>query len=426
MAMKTILKQIQYLDPSSGQEKQGHLVMEKGKILGFTCESITDADKVIEGKDLWAFPGFIDMHVHFREPGGEEKETLETGSRSAAAGGFTTVVCMPNTQPAMDHYSILNDYIERSRQLPCHLLFMGAITRGLGGKELVDFNEYCQPGVVGVTDDGRPVTNARMMLEALQKGKEHGLLVANHCEEESFMFDRSINQGPVAKRLGLTGVSVLAEELMVQRDLHLAKFSNCPVHIQHVSTAGSVGMIRRAKEEGIPVTAESTPHHFSLSEYVVLTRGSLAKMSPPLRTEKDMEAIREGLCDGTLDCIATDHAPHAAADKTDDLLASANGVVGLETAFAAAVTNLMDSGSINLLRLVECLSTRPAEILGLKNKGTLKTGADADVVLVDLRQRWSVSSREFVSKSRNTPFEGMALRGRVKMTFYQNKISFMR
>jgi dihydroorotase len=424
--MKTVLKQIQYLDPSTGQEKQGDLVMEKGKILGFTCESITDADKVIEGNGLWAFPGFIDMHVHFREPGGEEKETLETGSRAAAAGGFTTVVCMPNTEPAMDHFSILSDYIQRSRQLPCHLLFMGAITRGLGGKELVDFNEYRQPGVVGVTDDGLPVTNARIMLEALIKGKEHGLLVANHCEEESFMFDRSINQGPVAKRLGLTGVSVLAEELMVQRDLHLAKFSNCPVHIQHVSSAGSVAMIRRAKDEGIPVTAESTPHHFSLSEYVVLTRGSLAKMSPPLRTERDMEAIREGLCDGTLDCIATDHAPHAVSDKTNDLLTSANGVVGLETAFAAAVTSLMDSGAINLLRLVECLSTRPAEILGLRNKGTLKAGADADVVLVDLRRRWSVSSREFVSKSRNTPFEGMALRGRVMMTFYQNKISFTR
>jgi dihydroorotase len=312
MAMKTVLKQIQYLDPSTGQEKQGNLVMEKGKILGFTCESITDADKSLMAAGCGRFQVLSTCMCIFGNPVVRKRKRLkpEAGQQQPVVLLLSCVCRIHNRRWII--FPCLSDHIKRSRQLPCHLLFMGAITRGLGGKELVDFNEYHQPGVVGVTDDGLPVTNARIMLEALLKGKEHGLLVANHCEEESLMFDRSINQGPVAKRLGLTGVSVLAEELMVQRDLHLAKFSNCPVHIQHVSSAESVAMIRHAKEEGIPVTAESTPHHFSLSEYAVLTRGSLAKMSPPLRTERDMEAVREGLSDGTLDCIATDHAPHAA------------------------------------------------------------------------------------------------------------------
>ena len=424
--MKIIIKDVQYLDPDNQKEKQGHLVIEDGKISGFTTEIISDARKTIEGKGLWALPGFIDLHVHFREPGGESKETLSSGAHAAVAGGYTTVVCMPNTHPVMDNRMILEKFIRKAKDLPCTVFFMGSITKGIQGKELVDFCEYNHSNIVGVTDDGRPVTNASTMLEAIQKGKENGLLVANHCEDESMMFDRSVNQGLISEKLGLTGVPSLAEELMVQRDLYLAKVSNCPVHIQHVSSAASVAMIRHAKEAGVPVTAEATPHHFSLTENAVLMRGSLAKMSPPLRTENDMNAIRAGLADGTLDCIATDHAPHCDEDKTSDLLHSANGVIGLETSFAASVTHLLDSGAMNLATLVRRLSTRPAEILGLPSKGTLQAGKDGDVVLVDLRKRWPISSENFASKSRNTSFEGMALRGQVIMTLSEGQVQYTR
>ncbi|MEN1760929.1 dihydroorotase [Anoxynatronum sibiricum] len=419
--MKTIIKHVQYLDPDTGSEQQGHLVMSDGHISGFTGDVISDAHEVVEGDGRWVLPGFIDLHVHFREPGGETKETLESGARAAVAGGFTTVVCMPNTQPSLDHAEILRQQLAKAASLPCQILFMGAVTRGLAGRERIDFKEYNFPGVVGVTDDGRPISEALLMMEALQEGKRYGLLVANHCEDESLMFDRSVNQGAVSEKLGLQGVPALAEELMVQRDLYLAGATGCPVHLQHISTAASVNLIRRAKAEGVPVTAEAAPHHFSLTEYAVMTRGAMAKMSPPLRRETDMRAVRAGLADGTLDCIATDHAPHEAAVKGEDLAKAANGVVGLETAFGAAVTHLMDTGTLSLKQLVTCMSTRPAAMLGLSKKGNLKTGAEADVVLVDLRRRWTVDSSTFASKSHNTPFQGMALRGQVQGTWVRGK-----
>ena len=423
-AMKTLLKNVQYLDSDTGKRREGHMVMENEKITGFTQVPISDPDQLIDGKGYWVFPGFIDLHVHFREPGGEKKETLESGAEAAVAGGYTTVVCMPNTAPVLDNREILERMIEKADRLCCNILFMGAITRGLSGHELVKFSEYDHPSIVGVTDDGRPVMNARLMKEALVEGRKHGLIVADHCEEESLMYDRSVNQGVVSAQLGLTGVPPLAEELMVQRNIYLALITGCTVHIQHVSTAGSVELIRRAKSKGIPVTAEATPHHFSLTESAVLTRGAQAKMSPPLRTGEDMLSIQQALADGTIDCIATDHAPHAAEDKTGDLITSANGVIGLETAFGAAVTHLLDSGAMKLPRLIECLSTRPAGILGLTGKGSLKPGSDADVALVDLRRRWTVSQTDLRSKSSNTPFEGLALRGKVVKTLVNGVVCY--
>jgi dihydroorotase len=422
--MKTLLKNIQYLDPDTRKHRKGHLVMENRKIAGFTQVAISDPDELIDGQGYWVFPGFIDLHVHFREPGGEKKETLESGAEAAVAGGYTTVVCMPNTSPVLDHREILERMIEKANRLCCNIRFMGGITRGLSGRELVDFGDYDHPSIVGVTDDGRPVMNARLMMEALLEGRKHGLIVADHCEEESLMYDRSVNQGAVSAQLGLAGVPALAEELMVQRNIYLASVTGCNVHIQHVSTAGSVELIRQAKANGISVTAEATPHHFSLTESAVLTHGSQAKMSPPLRTAQDMKSIQQALADGTIDCIATDHAPHAAEDKTGDLITSANGIIGLETAFGAAVTHLLDSGAMKLPRLIECLSTRPAGMLGLSGKGSLKPGSDADVTLVDLRRRWTVSQTDFRSKSTNTPFEGLTLRGKVTKTLVNGVVCY--
>lgn len=422
--MKKVITHVNYLDPVTLKPEKGHLVIVKGRIAGFTHELPSEADVIIDGEGSWVMPGFIDLHVHFREPGYEEKETLATGAAAAAAGGYTTVVCMPNTQPPLDNGETLTDMVRRSRDLPCHILFMAAVTKGLMGKEKVNFQDYRGTPVVGVTDDGLPVANAAIMLEALRQGREEGLLVANHCEEPSLMFDRSVNQGTASAMCGLSGVPPLAEELMVQRDLYLAKVTNCPVHLQHISTAVSVEMIRQAKAEGVPVTAEATPHHFSMTEYMVMTRGNMAKMSPPLRREQDMKAVARGLADGTLDCIATDHAPHTRSDKEKDLATAANGVVGLETSFAASLTHLVEGGYMKLPRLVECLSTRPAEILGLKNKGVLTPGADADLVLVDLRTRRPVNSSNFASKGRNTPFDRIALRGGIQMTLRQGKVVF--
>ncbi len=422
--MKKVVTHVNYLAPDTKVPAKGHLVIEKGRIAGFTNELITDADVTIDGRGYWVMPGFIDLHVHFREPGQEEKETLATGAAAAVAGGYTTVICMPNTQPPLDHRDILIDMMNRVRQLPCDIRFMGAVTKGLKGTEKVDFTEYQDTSVVGVTDDGQPVSNAAIMMEALRQGREEGILVVSHCEEISLMFDRSVNQGPASRTYGLLGVPSLAEELMVQRDLYLARANNCPVHLQHISTAASVGMIRQAKAEGVPVTAEAAPHHFSLTEYIVMTRGTMAKMSPPLRSEHDMKAVAKGLADGTLDCIATDHAPHTLEDKANDLVDAANGVVGLETSFAASLTHLVEAGYMKLPRLVECLSTRPAEILGLKNKGTLLEGADADLVLVDLRTRRPVDASTFASKGRNTPFDRLALRGRVHTTLRQGEVVY--
>lgn len=422
--MKKVITHINYLDPVTKAPAKGHLVIEKGRIAGFTHELLSEADVTIDGAGCWVMPGFIDLHVHFREPGNEEKETLSTGAAAAAAGGYTTVVCMPNTQPPLDNCDILMDMMNRTRDLPCQVLFMAAVTKGLKGLKKVDFQDYRGTKVVGVTDDGQPVANAAIMLEALRQGREEGMLVANHCEEPSLMFDRSVNQGPVSRKHGLQGVPPMAEELMVQRDLYLAKVSNCPVHLQHISTAASVEMIRQAKAEGVPVTAEAAPHHFSLTEYMVMTRGTMAKMSPPLRSEHDMKAVARGLADGTLDCIATDHAPHTLEDKGKDLADAANGVVGLETSFAASLTHLVEAGYMKLPRLVECLSSRPAEILGLKNKGVLTHGADADLALVNLRTRRPVNSSSFVSKGRNTPFDRIALRGGIQMTLRQGEVVF--
>lgn len=422
--MKKVITQVNYLDPFTKERAKGHLVIEKRSIAGFTNELITDADVTIDGEGYWAMPGFIDLHVHFREPGFEEKETLATGAAAALAGGYTTVVCMPNTQPPLDHRNILMDMMNRARYLPCDIRFMAAVTKGLKGKERVDFRDYQGTTVVGVTDDGLPVSDAAIMMAALQQAREENILMANHCEEVSLMFDRSVNQGPISKACGLTGVPSLAEELMVQRDLYLASVTNCPVHLQHISTAAGVEMIRKAKADGVPVTAEAAPHHFSLTEYIVMTRGTMAKMSPPLRSEHDMKAVAKGLADGTLDCIATDHAPHTLEDKDKDLVSAANGVVGLETSFAASLTHLVEAGYMKLPRLVECLSTRPAEILGLKKRGTLLSGSDADLVLVDLRTRRPVDASTFASKGRNTPFDRIALRGQVHMTLRQGEVVY--
>ena len=423
--MKKLIRNIRYFSPETGKAQMGSMLLSEGIIEGFTEATHLEDAETIEGNQQWLLPGFIDMHVHFREPGGEEKETLETGSRAALAGGFTTVLCMPNTQPVPDHAEAVQELLKMTENLPCQVLLMGSISKGLAGEEKSDFKHYRHPRFVGITDDGRPVSSARVLMEAMNEAKKENLMVGLHCEDESLMFDRSINQGKISRKLNLQGVPVMAEALMIHRDLYLAEKLNCSLHIQHVSAAESVSLIREAKAKGVSVTCEAAPHHFSLTEETILTRGSMAKMSPPLRTEVDVKAVRQGLKDGTIDVIATDHAPHLESDKTEDLVQSANGIVGLETAFAVGVTYLMDCKILNLQELVKRMSTYPARLLGLNTKGTLKPGMDADLVLVDLDRRWTVDREAFFSKGRNTPYHAMGLRGKIMKTIVGGEIRYV-
>ncbi|RQD67086.1 MAG: dihydroorotase [Tindallia sp. MSAO_Bac2] len=422
--MKTLIRNIGYYSPENGEPLKGNILISEGKIEKFIDATEVEGAKVIDGKFQWLLPGFIDMHVHFREPGGEEKETLETGSRAALAGGYTSVVCMPNTQPVPDHTDAIDDLLARTEKLPCQVLLMGSISKGLAGEEKTDFSLYKHPRFIGVTDDGRPVSNAAILAEALQDGLREGLMVGLHCEDESMMFDRSINQGRISRKLNLQGVPVMAEAIMIHRDLYLAEKLNCPLHIQHVSAAESVRLIREAKARGVLVSCEAAPHHFSLTEEAVLTRGSMAKMSPPLRTQDDVKAVQKGLKDGTIDVIATDHAPHLDSDKTDDLIHSANGIIGLETAFSVGNTYLVDQNILSLKELAYRMSSRPAKLLGLESKGEVSPGMDADLVLVDPNRRWIVDSQCFYSKARNTPYHAMALRGKVTMTMVNGEVRY--
>lgn len=426
MTVKTLIKNIKYFSPENGNVQKGNVKIFEGKILGFTDQDEWEDARVYEGKQQWLFPGFIDMHVHFREPGGEEKETFETGCRAALAGGYTTVVCMPNTQPVPDTETTVKDLLQRTETLPCNVLLMGSITKGLEGMEKTAYNLYRHPRFVGVTDDGRPVTNAAILMKTLEEASREGLLVGLHCEDESMMFDRSINQGEISRKLKLQGVPAMAEALMIHRDLYLAEKLDAPLHIQHVSSRDSVELIRAAKEKGVKVTCEAAPHHFSLTEEAVLTKGSMAKMSPPLRTEKDVISIQEGLKEGIIDVIATDHAPHLLRDKTEDLITSANGIVGLETAFAVGATYLVEKEILKLHQLIRLMSTEPAKLLGLNNKGSLADGMDADLVLVDMEKWWTVDREAFFSKARNTPYHGMSLRGCVTMTMVNGEVRYQK
>ncbi|MCG8483230.1 MAG: dihydroorotase, partial [Clostridia bacterium] len=403
--MNLLIKNGTIIDPSQNLSETMDIWIEEGQIkelaknISIECENIIDA----EGK--YVTPGLIDMHVHLREPGFEKKETIATGSEAAAAGGFTTIVCMPNTNPVLDHAEVIQAVLNKGKKAPVNVLTMGSITQSSAGKQLSDFTTMKRAGIVGITDDGMTVMNARIMYEALGEAKKNDLLTSVHCEDTNLIYDNSVNRGQVSEQLGLQGRPNASEDIMVERDILLAEAIGAKIHIQHISSGNSVELVRRAKKRGVKVSCEVTPHHFALTEKAIISNGSYAKMSPPLRADKDVQAIIKGLADGTIDAIATDHAPHTEEDKNKPLLDAANGIVGLETALGVALTYLVKTEKIDIMRLIELMSLNPAKLLNL-DKGTLKVGSAADITIIDPHKQWTVNKNTFKSKGKNTPFHG--------------------
>jgi len=379
-------------------------------------------DTVIDAAGKIITPGLVDMHVHFREPGFEYKETIETGCRAAAAGGFCAVCTMPNTRPVTDCPEVIHNILQKAgHSCGVRVYPVAAISLGLKGETLCDFEALKQAGAVAVSDDGNPVRNSRLMREALEQARKCGLAVISHSEDMDLAAGGVMNEGETAARLGLPGISNAAESIMILREIALSELTGAPVHIAHVSTRESVRAIRDAKRQGIPVTAETAPHYFTLTDAAVETCGSHAKMNPPLRTEADRQAILEGLADGTIDVIATDHAPHSVSEKSTDMMSAANGIIGLETSLSLGL-KLVSTGVLTLSGLVEKMSKNPAIILGLENG--IFTDALANLTLIDPDMSYTVDASQFQSKSRNTPFDGWELKGKAVMTIVGGKIVF--
>ena len=420
--MRTLLiKNVRVLDPSCGRDMLGSILIRDGKIESVEESAEVEGAVLLDGCGLTAAPGLVDMHVHFRDPGQTYKEDLLTGAAAAAAGGVTSVLCMPNTAPAVDSEAGLAYIKEKSEKAKIHIYQAAAITRGLQGKELTDFAELKHAGAAAVSDDGRPVSDDGLMRAALEQAALKGLPVLSHCEDLA-LAGGVMHEGETSRALGVKGIPAAAEDHATARELSLIQPDGCPLHICHVSTAASFDMIRKAKAEGKRVTCETAPHYFVFTDQKLKGKNANFRMNPPLRTESDREAVIRAIADGTVDAIATDHAPHAPEDKAN-FVSAPNGVLGLETSLAAGITYLVKPGHITLLRLLELMSTSPARILGISG-GTLKPGAPADIILFSMEEKWTVDPEKLHSKARNTPFAGMELTGRVKYTIVGGNVIF--
>ena len=383
-----------------------------------------DADTVeIDGEGLTVMPGLIDMHCHLREPGVEYREDIESGTKSAAKGGFTSVCPMPNTNPVCDNAAVVSGILKKAHDKASTNVFpIGAASKGLLGKELSEMGLMKEAGIVAVSDDGKPIATADLLKKVMEYASDFDLPVLNHCEELS-VSEGAMNEGVVSTSIGLRGIPSIAEDLMIARDVLTAEYLHMPIHICHVSTKSGVDIIRQAKKRGVRVTAETCPHYFSLTEEACSTFDPNTKMNPPLRTEADRLAVIEGLKDGTLDCIVTDHAPHHADEKDIEFSLANNGIVGFETAFALGYTYLVKPGFLSLINLVATMTTNPSDILRL-GRGTLDAGAPADLTLMNLSDEFTFHKDEMLSKSRNTPFDGFQLYGRCKLTVKGGTITY--
>jgi dihydroorotase len=412
------------IDPSQGIDEVGSLLISDGKI-SWRGETPPQADyDVLHAEGFIVCPGFIDLHCHLRQPGFEEKETIATGTQAAARGGFTTVCCMPNTNPPLDNPTTI-DYIkaEAAQKGVVRVLPIGCVSRRREGEELVDMGELASAGVIGYSDDGSPVKDTRLMRQALESSHTVGLPIIDHCEEPSLVGVGQMNKGTLASKLKLPGIPAAAEEIIVARDLALAQLTGGHLHIAHVSTAGSVKLIRRAKEKGVKVTAEVTPHHLTLTEKAVTGYNTSAKVSPPLRTRLDNLALIQGIKENVIDIIATDHAPHAESDKKCEFALAASGISNFETALGSLM-GLVHDQQLTLTSLITKLTVEPARFLKNDNLGTLKIGAPADITIFDLYKDWGVDPETFASKGKNTPLAGTMLKGKVMATVYGGKLVY--
>ena len=408
------------IDPSQGLDQIGDLLLREGKIAQVGQADPAGADLVINGEGLVAAPGLVDMHVHLRDPGLTYKEDVFSGCRAAAAGGVTSLLAMPNTKPPMDDPALVRDLLARAQEADATVYTAACVTKGMQGKELADLAVLKEAGAIAISDDGVPVGSSRCLLEALRLAPQLGLVFTAHCEDLDLAAGGKIHDGAVARELGVQGIPAAAEDCGTAREIAAAASIGAPVHICHVSTKGSVALIRDAKRRGVQVTAETCPHYLLLTEEALRRKDADYRMNPPLREEADRLALLEGLADGTIDAISTDHAPHSPEEKAD-FAGAPNGSIGMETSLSAALTAL--EGRLTLSQVIEKMSTAPARILGIP-AGTLQVGAAADVVLFHPEERWTVDPEKLHGKSRNTPFKGMTLRGRVKLTFSRGRLVY--
>ncbi len=423
---RLLLKGGRVIDPAQGLDGTFDVMIDGEVIEEVGPRLSARGAQVLEVKGLVVCPGFIDIHTHLREPGREDKETIASGTRAAAAGGYTAVCAMPNTEPVNDQAGITRAIVEKARaEGSVRVWPIGAITRGQKGEELAEYGDLKEAGCVAVSDDGRPVASARIMRRALEYAKAFALPLIDHCEEPTLAEKACMNEGPVSAILGLRGVPGAGEAMVVERDVLLAELTGGRVHIAHVSTAASLDAVRRGKKRGVAVTAEVTPHHLFLNDEAVRASDydTNTKMNPPLRSEADRQAVLAGLQDGTIDCIATDHAPHTVDDKKVEYDQAANGIVGLETAVALCLDRLVGAGQLGLPQLVSLLSTRPARVLGLPG-GTLAPGSPADLTVLDLVRKRQVDPSRFESRSRNTPFGGWTLKGWPAITIVAGRVAW--
>ncbi len=421
--MRTLLKNGTLIDYKTKTNEKKDILIENDKIIKIEKEINENAEKIIDCTNLNIIPGMIDMHCHLREPGFEHKETIKTGSESAVAGGFTTICPMPNTKPTPDSAIILQKIIEEAKKVNlCNILPYASVTKGEKGEELVDFEELKKAGAIAFSDDGMPVVNSKMMRQAILEADKLGTFVASHCEEKT-VAKGAINAGKIAERLGVEGVLPEAEEIMAAREIVIAETNHVRAHICHISTKTTKDMVRDAKKRGVKITCETCPHYFTFTVEEVLKSGVNAKMNPPLREEKDRQAIIEGLKEGTIDAIITDHAPHAEEEKNKGLKEAPNGIIGFETALSAEIMNLIDTGVLDYLDLVRLTSYQPAQLLKI-DRGSIEVGKVADITIFDPNEEYTYTKEMIVSKSKNSPFIGKKLKGRVQYTIVGGRVVY--
>lgn len=421
--MRLLIKNGRVIDPSSGTDDTLDILLEKGKIVEVKARIENKEAKVIDASRLVVAPGFIDMHVHLRDPGQEEKETLATGSQAAAKGGFTSIACMPNTNPVNDNRGV-TEYIlsEAKKRAVVNVFPVAAITKGLRGEELTDMADLEEAGAVAFSDDGHPVGNSQTMRRALEYSKLLNTLIIDHCEDRSLSGEGVMNEGYYSYLFGLRGIPDSSEEIMVARDILLAQKAEARIHIAHLSVKGAVDLVKEAKKKKVKVTAEVTPHHLFLTDACLETYDTNLKVNPPLRSKEDTQALIQAIKEGVVDVFATDHAPHTADEKDVEFDIAPFGICGLETAVSLLLDKLVNKNVISLQRFIQMSSTTPALLLGLENKGKICPGADADLTILNLHKEIVVDVKAFKSKSRNNPFHGWKLRGAAVMTIVGGKI----